>query len=105
MFVVSAVESDFQLAALCVSDAPPAYTGVKGQIHLHFKGVNKGLRGQKSADLYLQVPVGQQGIALLLAQSVDVSHQTIVVISELFHLPAQPLPFLLNLLHTLSHLF
>lgn len=61
--------------------------------------------GYTLADLYLQISVGQQGVALLLVQTVDVSHQTVVVISELLDLLTQPLPFISHLLHALSQLF
>ncbi|TNN65226.1 hypothetical protein EYF80_024515 [Liparis tanakae] len=51
-----------------------------------------------------RVPVGQQGGALLLAERVDVGHQTVVVIPELLYLLAQPLTLLTDLLHALSQL-
>ena len=100
VFVASAAECDFQLAATCVSDAPPAQIEVRGHIGSLYG--SSEVRGQRSADLYLQVSVGQQGVALLLVQSVDVSHQTVVVVPQLLHLLAQPLPLLPNLLHALS---
>lgn len=102
LFVASAAESDSQLAAPCVSDAPPAK--VRGQ----GSGVNgqgtQSLLWCADSDLYLQVSVGQQGAALLVGQTVDVGHQAVVVISELLHFLVQTIPLVPNLLHALSEL-
>lgn len=63
-----------------------------------------GHSAEWSADLYLEVPVGQQGGALLLAQAGDVAHQAVVVVSQLLHLLAQTLALLPQLLHALAQL-